>query len=353
MIRVDEIWQEYGMDKLQEGMTTLFPETGVSLEELLTQVVSGDVIGALTNFLKGNIAGMADSFLGMKNIFVWLVVLGVISALLMHFVEIFDKHQVADLSFYFVYLLLAAVLLKCFVQIAQSTYYLMEDIVLFVKLLVPTYLLAVGVATGSTTVNAYYQILLMLIYGVESILVGVVLPLIYSHVILSVVNGIFSEEKLTLLVELLKKAIGWILKAILGAVTGISLFQAVISPSVDSMKSAALKKAVAAMPGVGSAAEGVVELAVGSAVVIKNSIGVVLLILLLGMCIIPLFEIFLTAFLIKCAAAFMGIVSDKRITACANHTGDAGMLLFQTAGTAMMLFLICISIVAAATNRGG
>lgn len=350
MIGLDEIWQEYGMDNLQEGMNSLFPQNGISFEELLLQVMSGDVIGALSNFLKGNIAGMADGLLGMKNILVWLVVLGVISALLTHFVEIFDKHQVADLSFYFVYLLLSAVLLKCFVQISQSAYNLMENIVLFVKLLVPTYLLAVGVATGPTTVNSYYQILLLLIYGVESILTGVVLPLIYSHVILSVVNGIFSEEKLSLFVELLKKTIGWILKAILGVVTGLSLFQSVISPAVDSMKAAALQKAVAAVPGVGSAAKGIVELAVGSAVIIKNSIGVVLLILLLGLCAVPLLEIFFTAFLIKCAAAFMGIISDKRITACTNHTGDAGIMLFQAAGTAMLMFLICISIVAVANT---
>lgn len=346
MMSLDEIWQEYGLDNLKEGMRTLFPKSGISFDELLMQVMSGDVIGALSNFIKGNIAGMADSFLSMKNILVWLLVLGVVSALLTHFVEVFDKHQVADLSFYFVYLLLSAVLLKCFVQIAQSAYSLMENIVLFVKLLVPTYLLAVGVATGAATVNSYHHILLMLIYGVESILTGVILPLIYSHVILSVVNGIFSEEKLSLFVELLKKTIGWILKAILGAVTGLSLFQAVISPAVDSMKSAALQKAVAVVPGVGNAAKGIVELAVGSAIIIKNSIGVVLLILLLGLCAVPLLKIFFTAFLIKCAAAFMGIISDKRITACTNHTGDAGLMLFQAAGTAMLMFLICISIAA-------
>ena len=38
----------------------------------------------------------------------------------------------------------------------------------------------------------------------------------------------------------------------------------------------------------------------------------------------------LTAFLIKCAAAFMGIVSDKRVTNCTDHMGNAGMLLFRT-----------------------
>jgi len=60
----------------------------------------------------------------------------------------------------------------------------------------------------------------------------------------------------------------------------------------------------------------------------------------------------LTAVMIKAAAAFMGIVSDKRITACANRTADAALLLFKTAGTAFVLFLISLAVVATATNRG-
>lgn len=42
-----------------------------------------------------------------------------------------------------------------------------ENIVLFVRLMVPTYLLAVGVASGPATVGAGYQLMLLLIYGTE------------------------------------------------------------------------------------------------------------------------------------------------------------------------------------------
>ena len=35
------IWQDYGLDKLQEGIARLFPERQLNLEELLGQVVKG------------------------------------------------------------------------------------------------------------------------------------------------------------------------------------------------------------------------------------------------------------------------------------------------------------------------
>lgn len=352
VINIEGIWQDYGLDKLADGLNTLFPEYSISLEELLARVVQGDIIGALTQLMQSAIGGMTSQLTGLKNVLIWLVVLGIVSALMTHFVEIFDKHQIADISFYFMYLLLTAVLLKCFYQASQTAVETVENIVLFIKMLVPTYLLSVGVATGTTTVSAYYQLLLLLIYGVENILVAGVLPFVYSYIMLSVVNGVWIEEKLTLLIELIEKGIRAILKASIGLVTGISIFQAVITPVIDSVKSSALQKALSVIPGIGNAADGVVELVVGSAVVIKNSIGIVLLILLIVLCAAPLLKIFLIACLLKAAAALMGIVSDKRITACTNKIGEGSMLLFRTTGTALVLFLITISIVATATNRG-
>ena len=79
---------------------------------------------------------------------------------------------------------------------------------------------------------------------------------------------------------------------------------------------------------------------------IRNSIGVVLLLLLLLLCAVPLLKIALIAGVLKCAAAFMGIVSDSRISTCVNRAGDAGFLLLRTAGTAMLLFLISIAVTA-------
>ncbi len=351
MVELDSIWQDYGLDKLEEGIHTLFPEKTFSLSQLLSQLVSGDIIGAVVQLFQGSAAHITEQLGGMKNIFIWLLVLGVVSALMSHFMDMFDKQQLADLSFYFIYLLLSVILLKCFSQTARTAVEAIENIILFIKLLLPTYLVTVGIAGGGATVSAAYQLTLLLIYGVESILLGVVLPLVHSYVMLSVVNGIWIEEKLTLLMELMEKCIGWVLKAAVGVVSGISLFQAVVTPAVDSVKHSALRKAISAIPGIGNAAEGVMELVLGSAVVIKNSVGVVLLILLLVLCAAPLIQIFVTAAMLKAAAAFMGIVSDKRITACANHTGEAGMLLFRTVGTAMLLFLISIALVAATANR--
>lgn len=349
---VETIWEEYGFGQLQNEMDRLFPTYDISFPELMHRLLQGDVLGVLSDYLQLGIKEMAGSTEGIKNIFVWLVVLGVMSALVGHFVEVFDKHQVADLSFYFIYLLMSTVLLKCFSQTMDLTVHVMENIVLFSRLLIPAYLMAVGVATGAMTAGTYYQFMLILLCIVQEILSGVILPLIYSYCLLAVVNGIWIEEKLTLFMEFLEKIIGGVLKASVWIVTGLSVFQSVLTPVLDSFQNTIVQKTMGALPGVGDAAEGVMKLTVGSAVVIKNSMGLGLLILLCLLCLTPLLRIGLTAFMLKAAAALMGIVSNKRITTCADQVGNGAFFLFRLAGTAMLLFLISIAIIAIATNKG-
>lgn len=351
-LSIDLVWEEYGLDQLQQELSGLFPGSTFSLRQLFSQVMQGDVLGAIGGIFNALLGDLGSQLAGMRNILLWLVMLGMISALMSHFMDIFDKHQIADISFYFMYLLLTAVLLACFGQAAQVASSAMENILLFVRLLVPAYLMAVGVASGTTTAGASYQLVLLMIYGVEQVLVGGLLPFIYSYVLLAVVNGIWIEEKLSLLMELLEKGIKASLKAIIGVVTGISVFQSVITPVIDTVKSSSLQKLVSAIPGIGGAADSMVSMVIGSAVVIKNSIGVVLLILLVGMCLAPLAQILLTACCLKLAAAVMGIISDKRITACTNKVGEGSMMLLKITGTALLLFLISISVVAVSTNHG-
>lgn len=345
---LDAIWQDYGLDRLTEGIRQLFPETGISAERLMEQVMAGDILGAVSSLFRGGAAGITSQFAAMKNVFIWLLMLGIVSSLITHFVEIFDVHQVAELGFYFMYLLFTAILLRCFSQAAEVAVETLENITLFIRLLVPAYVLSVGVSTGTATAGVAGQMMLLVIYGVEYLLSRGALPLTYSFVMLSMINGIWVEEKLAMLIELLEKGIGWILKGAVGIVTGVSIFQALITPVVDSVKKSALQKVVSVIPGVGDVADGAVELVLGSALVIKNSIGVVLLLLMLFLCAVPLLKIGLIAGVLKCSAAFMGVIGDKRITTCVSRAGDGGLLLFKTTGTALLLFLISIAVITAA-----
>ena len=351
-VNVAEVWEKYSLGEVEEKLAGIFPESNFSLEEMFAMIFSGDISGGIAYAFQSAAGTLVSEVASMKDIFIWIMVLGISAALITHFIDIFDNHQIADIGFFFTYLMMSVLLLKCFRESADVATQALGNIVDFMTAFIPAYILSVGMASGSVTAATGYQLALLLIYLVEHVLLTLVIPLINSYILLTMINGVWAEERLTLLVEGVEKLIRFLLKMLLGLVTGLSLLQTMITPAIDSVKSTALHKAAAAIPGIGDAADGVVELMLGSAVLIKNGIGVVMLLILLVIAAVPLIKILVMSFLLKAAAAFLGMVSDKRLIACTDKVGNGGQLLFKTVGTSVLLFLVTISVAVHTTNRG-
>lgn len=338
--------ENYDMEEIERGFSELFPGYQIDTQELFSLILQGKVLTACSRFFCGLKEGILGELSGMKEMLVSILVIGIVSSLFSNFSDIFAGQQVSQVGFYFLYLFLMAVLTRAFVFGAEEAVGTMENIVLFVKLFIPAWFLSVGAAAGSATAVFYYQVMLLAAYLVESFLLAVLVPFIYSYVIMALLNGIWAEERLTLLLEFMKKGIEFALKIAMGVITGLSLVQSVIVPVIDGLKISALRKAVSAIPGIGGVAEGVTELVIGSAVLIKNSMGILLLVLLFGICLVPLFKILIVTCLVKLGAALTGIISDKRISGCSDKVGEGCFLLFRCLFTATALFLIVVGVVA-------
>ena len=286
----------------------------------------------------------------LKALFFTIIILGIAAALFVNFADLFQDRQVSDLAFYFVYMLLIVVLLQSFEQGTSVVREILEAVTTFMKLYIPTYMVAVGSASGAASASVYYQVLLFIVYLIEWGYLTLLLPAVYSYVLLTVINGIWMEEKLTLLLELFGKIIGVSIKITLGVVTGFSMLQAMISPVIDSLQSSVLKKAMSAIPGVGGLTEGMFEMVIGSAVLVKNSIGLYITLVLIVLCCIPVLKLALLSGVIKLSAALIGIVSDKRMTNCANRVGDGNIMLLKIALSSIGMFVIQIAIITYTTS---
>lgn len=339
-------WLSSGdLDSINEGMDSLFPGIRIDAKQLLTMIMNGQVLEAfktLTGQVKESLQG---ELAGLRQVFLYILVLGVVSALFSEFSDLFAGQQMAQAGFYFLYLFLMVILTKVFLFVSGIASDTMESIVLFVKLFIPTYSIVVGTAQGTASGVYYYQLMMVVAYLVESFLNAVLIPFIYSYVMLALLNGLWTEEKLTLLLEFIEKGISFSLKIAMGAVTGLSLVQAVIVPVASGLKISAMRKAISAIPGIGGVTEGVTELVLGSAVLIKNSMGVLLLILLFGACLMPLLKILIVTGAVKLGAAVTGIVSDKRVSLCADRVGGGCLLLLRCVFTSVILFIIVIAVV--------
>lgn len=330
----------------------MFPEYSFDTETLRSLILQGKLTEAASMLWKELVEAVKMQTDEIRNVFVMVLILGVMAALFSNFADIFSSHQVSELAFYFIYLLMIALLIRVFSDAASTTREVLGQLKTFMQLFLPAYILAVGTASGMTSAAAYYQLFLGIVYLIENCYLAFLLPLIYCFLLLGVVNGIWMEEKLNLLLELLQKIITGGIKLTLGIITGFGMLQSLISPIVDSLEATALKKMISSIPGIGNLTESMFEMVAGSAVLIKNSIGIYITFALLFVCALPILKILLLSGALKAGAALIGMVSDKRMTNCANRVGDGSLLLLKVAMSAVALFIISVAMAASSTNRG-
>lgn len=121
-------------------------------------------------------------------------------------------------------------------------------------------------------------------------------------------------------------------------------------PAIDSIKQSAITRGAEAIPGIGDAIGGVTEVVLGTAVLIKNGIGMTGAVICIALCVGPLVQIGCIVIMYKLTAALIQPVSDKRIVGCVESVGDGCRLLMRVVFTTALLFLLTIVIVAALTD---
>lgn len=344
--------EELHLDEVAEKLKMLFYHDAPSLSEVITNALSGknsDTLKQLVSYVETT---LFSSFGDFKKIFTAVLLLGLLSAIFSEMGKIFENRQIADLGFYMIYLMMVIILLQVTEQGIDTTAQILCDISDFSGILIPTYCLSVGLAGGSTTAVVFYEIALVMIFMVEKVLSTLMIPMIYAYVFLAAMNGIGTDGRLDGILNLMKKGICILIKAIVMVISCFGLLQAMITPVIDSVRSTSVQKLVSVIPGIGNYINTATEVVYGSAVVIKNAVGVAGILLLVALCIPPLVKLAVLTLALKFAGAIAGIVADKRMNRCVEQVSEGSGMLLRTASAGMALFVITIAIVAVTTNRG-
>lgn len=346
-----EILDQLDFKETNAQLKQLFPEEKMDFKETVLELISGDT--RLTAKLLNRLVAdqVVYAFRSARENLGQILLLAVIAALLSQFSKIFQNRQIAEVSFYVLYLLLLALCLNTFGIAMDWVSGGIENLTSFMGAFCPLYFLAVSVAKGSVTATAFYQGVLFLIYLVEVIIVKVVLPAIHIYIMVKVLNFLSEEKYLSRLSELLETGISWILKTVLGIVVGLNIVQGLISPAVDMVKRSAITRGAEAIPGIGDAIGGVTEVVLGTAVLVKNGIGMTGAIICVALCLVPIVEIGCIVLMYKLAAALLEPVSDERVIGCVESVSEGGRLLIKVVFTAGLLFLVTIVIVSAVTGN--
>lgn len=345
-----EILSEMDFAEIQDMLDDMLGEESFSFREALENMLTGkDAFSeeAVQKFLHGLLfSGLERE----KALFMKILLLILLAALLANFASVFDSGQIGEISFYIVYLLLFMLLMNSFSEAAASLQQVIAWMTDFMKVLAPSYLITVSAASGAGTAAVFYEGVLILVWLIQWILLSVILPGADLYVLLRLVNHLSREEMLGKLAELLSTAISWGLKTLLGIVAGLQVVKGLVAPVVDTLKRSLLGKAAGALPGVGNAVNMVTELVVTSAVLVRNCLGVMILIAFVMAGAGPVIRYGILSLAYRFLAAAAQPVSDKRIVECLSTVGEGYGILLRILFTAEILCMLAFLILMAGTG---
>ena len=181
------------------------------------------------------------------------------------------------------------------------------------KALCPVFFPAVAYSCGASSAAAYYEIILFLMYIVNVLVKNVLMRCNYVYMILGMFDTFSEKDKFNKMCQLITKIIKLSVKGMLMFFLGLNGIKSLILPLSDSLKMSVLFKAVSMIPGIGNSAQTVSKTIAGSAVLVKNSIGVAAVIVMAVIIGIPLLKLVVMALLYQILGAVLEPVADSRI----------------------------------------
>ncbi len=346
----DAILSEFDFDEIENSLREMFPEERVTFTDVASSFISGDLEqtgSLLVDFLSDQVS---YEFRYNRHNLVYILLIALVAAVFTNFAGAFQSRQISEISFYILYMLLITLCLSSFRAAMQGLEGRLDMLTDFMRVLCPAYFLAVAFASGSMTSMFFYNMILFLIYAVELIMIRFLLPVINIYIMVRVMGSLTGEDFLSEFADLIKKTAVWCMRALLAGVIGVNVVQGLLAPAIDSLKRSALTRTAESLPWVGNVLGGTAEIFLGTAVLIKNGIGMAGAVIAVMICAVPILQMALMALMYKLAAALVQPVSDKRITACISGVSEGYELMVRAAFTVGVLFLLTIGVAAASTS---
>ena len=355
------LWNDRYMDKFFSDFqkeTFVFPEENGSnaafhAKDLWESIMKGDVISGVKGLWNYVIENGIAKYSEYLEIGYWILFFSIVSSLYVVLTDVLKNQQVAQMGEYVLYMLCTIKLISCFQLLYEDSLRVLNQLTLFVKLLLPAYAAVLGMTNGIRSATIYYEGILAIIWLIENILSKFILPSIQIYMIFIVLGGIWKDDRMLLLQKTMKKVIGWILRLMMWILGSIGVLQSLITPVIDSLEWKSMKRIVGMIPGVGNISEGISEILLGSAVLIRNGTGVFFTIMILFLCAIPIFKLCFISVSVKLVAGISNMISHNRVSVIADRASDAFFLLCKVLFTGIGLFLMSVAITLFAAGRSG
>ncbi len=312
--------------------------------ELLNSAIKGDIDNSKLGKSISDILGK-EAVESIKTIGL-IVIIIIIHSVLKSLTDGLENKSISQIVYYVQYILIVTVVLSSFADIITMLKNSIQDLVGFANALIPV-LITLIISTGKVVSASIIQpILLFLVTFIGNFILNVIIPIVLVSTALGVVSKISDRIQLDKLSKFFKSSVVWILGVILTLFFTLVSIEGNLGQSVDAVTAKTAKAAVSNLiPIVGKILGDAVETVISCTNILKNAVGIVGVIVVIGICIMPIIKLVLIMTTYYIGSAICEPIADDKIVKLLGQMGDTFRVMLAILCSLSMMLIIGTTIV--------
>ncbi|GGF88303.1 stage III sporulation protein AE [Paenibacillus aceti] len=326
-----------------------FPDRDVpSFMDMLVQ--EGQGFSMKTGFL-GLMRYMWHEVLYNGHILVTIVLLSIFSMILETLQSAFERKQVSKVAYSICFMVILVLAINSFhVAISYATGAI-TGMIDFMMAMVPLLFTLLASMGNVATVSVTHPLVVFMVHTVGTLVHTIIFPLLFFSGILHIVSTLSDKYKLTQLGNLLRTLSMSLLGVLLTVFLGVISIKGIAGSVVDGVTLRTAKYLTGNfVPVVGKVFADATDTVISASLLVKNSIGLVGVIILLFLCAFPAIKILVLALIFNLSAAVMQPLGDTPIVICLDTIGKSMIYVFAALAAVGLMFFLAITIMLTAGN---
>lgn len=323
----------------------------IDLNNILNQAIQGKVDNKtiFQKILKLLGTEINTSLRTLISILVIIVIHGILKSI----TDSLENKNISQIIYFVQYILIVTLIMSNFTEIINLVKNTANDLVGFINMLMPL-LLTLMIYTGSIATSSVLEpVILFAINLIGNLIKDILIPVVFIIVIFSIISKISDRIQIEKLSKFLRSSVVWGLGVILTIFVGIVSLEGTLSSSVDGITAKTAKTAVSTViPVVGKILGDVVDSVLGCGIILKNAIGIVGVIIVIGICIMPIIKIAILCIMYSLASAIIQPIADDKIVKILDEMGGVFKLLLGILCSLSVLLIVGITLVVKISNSG-
>ena len=226
-----------------------------------------------------------------------------------------------------------------------------QTLVGFTNSLLPI-LVTLMLTTGAITSAGITQpLLLLLINFIGNTIASFILPMILIATSLNITSHLSDKIKIGKLSKLMNSSMVWVLGIVMTLFVTVLSLEGSLTQTVDGVAAKTTKAAVSTViPVVGKILGDATDAVIGCAAILKNAVGFVGILVIVGICLAPIMKLTLLTLLYYLSAAIAEPIADTKVVGLLSSMGDTFKTLLAIVFCVAIILVIGLAIVVKMSN---